>query len=220
MKLELYLERMSSKVFYGMDINASFNDIITCDYSFLQNEIKNKTYPTFCGMNIMGNKSNNRKAIDIIHGFGCKIAPVFYINKPKKTYEQGVQLANQIILCVQKLDIPFETAIFIHIADSDIISSEYMIGYSEKLISKQKMICVTSVSVTPKSISINKNSWYYGLSATVLPSNATYKTVTWSSSNTNVATVNASNGYVYGNAAGTATIYATATDGILEIYSN
>ncbi|MGN0140856.1 MAG: leucine-rich repeat protein, partial [Roseburia sp.] len=50
------------------------------------------------------------------------------------------------------------------------------------------------------------------LSVTVYPSDATNKAVTWSSSNPNVATVNA-NGLVTAKAKGTATIKATAKDG-------
>jgi|GEM_PF-3557854 len=51
------------------------------------------------------------------------------------------------------------------------------------------------------------------LSATVTPENATNKSVTWSSVNTNIATVNAQTGVVTGVSAGTATIRATAADG-------
>lgn len=47
----------------------------------------------------------------------------------------------------------------------------------------------------------------------VTPYNATDKSVTWSSGNTAVATVNATTGEVSGVAAGTATITATANDG-------
>lgn len=74
----------------------------------------------------------------------------------------------------------------------------------------QKTVLVSNISVT-KSVEM-----YVGetktLSATVTPSNATKKDVTWSSSNTNVATVNSS-GVVTANAAGTATITVKANDG-------
>lgn len=49
------------------------------------------------------------------------------------------------------------------------------------------------------------------LVATVTPNNATVQTVTWSSDDTSVATVNA--GVVEGVAAGTATITVTTVDG-------
>ncbi|MDR1697778.1 MAG: Ig-like domain-containing protein, partial [Erysipelotrichaceae bacterium] len=52
-----------------------------------------------------------------------------------------------------------------------------------------------------------------GLSATVLPEDATNKNVTWSTSNASVATVDAATGVVTGVSQGTANIYATATDG-------
>ena len=75
------------------------------------------------------------------------------------------------------------------------------------------MICVSSVTVYPKSVTLKKGNWYYSVSAEVCPANADCNCVTWHSSNTNVATVNAANGYIYAKAAGTARIYATATDG-------
>ena len=49
-------------------------------------------------------------------------------------------------------------------------------------------VMVTSVKVTPGYLTINTGS-HTTLTATITPANATYKTLTWKSSNTNVATV-------------------------------
>jgi uncharacterized protein YjdB len=71
-------------------------------------------------------------------------------------------------------------------------------------------IAVTGVSLNPATLAM-----YIGdtetLAATVAPSNATNKAVTWTSSNTGVATVN--DGVVTGVSTGTATITATTEDG-------
>jgi uncharacterized protein YjdB len=72
-------------------------------------------------------------------------------------------------------------------------------------------VAVTSVSVSTNTASIVAGGTIQ-LTATVLPSNATNKTVTWSSGNTAAATVNTS-GLVTGVAAGTATITVTTQDG-------
>ena len=79
--------------------------------------------------------------------------------------------------------------------------------------------CDVTVSIIPAtSITLNKNSLTldiddtYQLSATIIPSNATYKTVAWSTSNPSVARVS-NNGYVTLVAPGYATITATTTDG-------
>ncbi len=72
-------------------------------------------------------------------------------------------------------------------------------------------VAVTGVSVSPTSASITVGTTTQ-LTATVAPSNATNKAVSWNSSNTAIATVNSS-GLVTGVAAGTATITVTTTDG-------
>ena len=68
----------------------------------------------------------------------------------------------------------------------------------------------TSVSVSPTTASIEVGSTVT-LTETVLPTNATNKSVTWSTSNSSVATV--SNGVVTGVGAGSATITVTTVDG-------
>ena len=80
----------------------------------------------------------------------------------------------------------------------------------QKIVEPQQDAAVTSVSVSPTSASVKVGATTT-LSATVSPSNATNKTVAWSSSNTSVATV--SNGVVTGVAKGTATITATSNNG-------
>ena len=79
-------------------------------------------------------------------------------------------------------------------------------------------VTVTSANTPITSITLNKSSLSLQagqeetLTATVLPSNATDKTVTWTSSNTSVATVS-TNGKVTAKAAGSATITCKANDG-------
>jgi hypothetical protein len=72
-------------------------------------------------------------------------------------------------------------------------------------------VAVTGVSITPTSANIDQGSTL-ALTPTLAPSNATNKAVTWKSSNTAIATVNA-NGVVTGVAPGTATITVTTADG-------
>ena len=75
----------------------------------------------------------------------------------------------------------------------------------------QENVPVQSVSVNPTSVSIATGATQT-IVATVLPSNASNKNVTWTSSNTAVATVSAS-GVVTGVAAGNAIITATTVEG-------
>jgi uncharacterized protein YjdB len=70
---------------------------------------------------------------------------------------------------------------------------------------------VTGVTLSPSTLSLSPGSTGQ-LTATVAPTNATNKNVTWSSSNTAIATVSSS-GLVTAIAAGTATIAVTTVDG-------
>lgn len=70
---------------------------------------------------------------------------------------------------------------------------------------------VTGVSVSPASLNLSTGDTGQ-LTATVSPVDATNKTVTWSSSDASVASVN-NNGLVTAHTAGSATITATTADG-------
>jgi uncharacterized protein YjdB len=78
-------------------------------------------------------------------------------------------------------------------------------------ISSTANVPVTGVTVSPTSASVAVGSTQQ-LQATVAPSNATNKNVSWSTSNAGVATVNSA-GLVTGVAAGNATITVTTQDG-------
>lgn len=78
-------------------------------------------------------------------------------------------------------------------------------------VSGSSTVAVTGVSVSPTSASLDVDGTQQ-LTATISPSNATNQNVTWSSSNSSVATVN-SNGLVTAIAAGSATITVTTEDG-------
>jgi len=71
-------------------------------------------------------------------------------------------------------------------------------------------IPVSSVTISPSSFTLSSGASKV-LTTTVLPSNAANKSVTWSSSNTAIATVNSS-GVVTAGSAGSATITATTVD--------
>ena len=81
-----------------------------------------------------------------------------------------------------------------------------------------KTVSVTLNQIHVSSVSLNKNSVTLGVNgtetliATVTPSNALNKSISWSSSNTNIATVNQS-GKITAKAAGTAVITVTTADG-------
>lgn len=73
------------------------------------------------------------------------------------------------------------------------------------------IVKASSISISPSTKTIQVGTTAQ-LSATISPSNATYKTVNWSSTNSSVASVSDS-GLLTANAVGKTTIYATAKDG-------
>jgi uncharacterized protein YjdB len=101
-------------------------------------------------------------------------------------------------------------------------NSDIVVVYNEKEkeISKDpiqeiKIINVTGVSIAPSKVTLLRDNSKYSsiqLSAAIKPANATYKGLTWSSSNPKVASVSQT-GKVTSVGNGTATITATSVDG-------
>lgn len=82
---------------------------------------------------------------------------------------------------------------------------------SKELSLTVKSVSVTGVKLDQKSLTLQENG-SATLTATVEPANASNQDITWKSSDTSIATVDA-NGTVTAISAGTATITATAQDG-------
>ncbi|MET3292908.1 UNVERIFIED_CONTAM: uncharacterized protein YjdB [Brevibacillus sp. OAP136] len=91
-------------------------------------------------------------------------------------------------------------------------SQPYAITTNGKLSSSDSEVRATGISLDKSTLELTKGGSTGKLTATVKPSSATNKTVTWSSSKTSVATVNAT-GTVTPVGEGQATITATTVDG-------
>lgn len=76
---------------------------------------------------------------------------------------------------------------------------------------KNSTVYITSITLSKSSVTIEEGDYYY-LSASVYPTNATNQNLSWSSSNTAVATVSTT-GKVTAQSAGSATIKCSANDG-------
>ena len=101
--------------------------------------------------------------------------------------------------------------VFIYTAGSFPNQSYQNTNYFRDVTFSTAVVNVTSVTVSPTAATISIGGTQQ-LTETVLPANATNKSVTWSSSNTAVATVSTS-GLVTAVAIGSATITVTTQDG-------
>ena len=100
--------------------------------------------------------------------------------------------------------------IYVPYGCKDIYESTY--GWNKCNIEEFGKVDATGISLNRETINFTAVGQTATLTATVLPNNATDKTVTWISNNTSVATVDA-NGKVTAVANGTATITARTNDG-------
>ncbi len=96
-----------------------------------------------------------------------------------------------------------------------LLSSTVLLGSCSKPVVEVPPVVEDDVKVVGVTVSESENvdcDYTKQLEATILPANATNKTVTWTSSNPKIATVDA-NGLVYGAKNGTVKIIATTEDG-------
>lgn len=84
--------------------------------------------------------------------------------------------------------------------------------YAQCRVTVDPSVAVTDIEVCPTSLTMNVGDVEY-LCTTIIPYNATNQSVTWCSSNENVATVGIHSGRITAKRAGTATITATTADG-------
>ena len=102
--------------------------------------------------------------------------------------------------------------LFFNSGNQGVICDVREYGFSVRAVLSENVIPVTAITLSKTEASIDAGNTETLSVSSVTPSDATDQTVTWSSDNTAVATVDAS-GVVTGVAAGTATITATAHDG-------
>lgn len=95
---------------------------------------------------------------------------------------------------------------------SKLIDYGYTAPAATSVTTVAKQVAVSMITVSPKTLNLEVGQTGT-LTATVTPDNATDKTVTWTSSDKNVATVDKDNGTVTPVGEGTATITATAANG-------
>ena len=105
----------------------------------------------------------------------------------------------------------FQCRLLLNSNDVEVIYCNKFIGRSVRPV-LYKTASVTGITLNKTEMNIIASQTEKLSVSSIAPSNENYLTVTWSSSNTNVATVDAVTGVVTGVAEGTATITATAND--------
>ncbi|MGL5348813.1 MAG: Ig-like domain-containing protein, partial [Peptostreptococcaceae bacterium] len=112
-------------------------------------------------------------------------------------------------LCTNPIVMTHDSTIKLLMKLGLIDSNMYNVIGENKYVSANTPVESVSLNTPSHSLMINET---FQLIATVLPATATNKNVTWSSSNTNIATVSA-NGLVTAKSIGSVTITATTQDG-------
>lgn len=125
-----------SRLLFGVDSKVQANDVLQNNLTQFEWATRNKLYPNFWGRNINGEEKLTKEEIAFLHGKGCKIAAIYITSDAKETEEQGRIEAKKVGVSTLELGIPEGTAIFLEIAEKEVITSEYMKGFAEGLLSE------------------------------------------------------------------------------------
>ena len=186
------------------------SNIPTVDKTKVENEAKNimGDHPTITYFDVDLFKQIAGEAKQRLHEPGINIKVTILIPSDLLNHERTIVREYKIIRLhdndVSVLSGEFDEASKEFTFETDKFST-YAIAYSD-------IQLVTGITLTPDSATLTNKGETVQLTATVTPENAADKSVTWASSNTNVATVDA-NGKVTAVANGTCTITVTTTDG-------
>jgi uncharacterized protein YjdB len=134
------------------------------------------------------------------------IATVFPSNATYKTVVWGS--SNQAVAIVT------QNGVVVSISEGTTIITATTIdsGFTAQCVVNVSIVDVTGISLNKDTVNFEKIGATDSVIATIFPSNATYKTVVWGSSNQAAATVT-QNGVIVSVADGTAIITATTVDG-------
>ena len=137
---------------------------------------------------------------------GEKVILAVYITPSDATYDSIVWSSSSITVA----EVSNGTVVAKNVGTAVITAKVENFSATCKITVKEKEVSSISLSEYSKTIKVGES---FNINATISPSDAANKSLTWKSSNTSVATVS-SNGYVYGVSAGTAVITAKSSNGI------
>lgn len=135
-KMEKVESKPMEKTFFGVDSKIQADDLLQNNIDEFEWVVRNKIYPNFWGRYISGENCLTKKEIDFLHGKGCKIAPIYKTSSVKETEDQGKIIAKKIDLIAFELGIPEGTAIFLELGDTEMVTSEFMLGFAKVMIAE------------------------------------------------------------------------------------
>ncbi|MCB6994428.1 leucine-rich repeat protein, partial [bacterium 210820-DFI.6.37] len=204
--------------------NLKLAMLYTCDYyfqtgmtnacgNFIKNESAktaktfNHCFSAYVEFQMCGNKFAQAWIEDVVKG---GLLNSIFINI---FYRENIEGSKGLIeLCKAQIDLRKSLLNLIQ-KYANVYNNKYKIDEWDSWINSDGAIPVTSVSFNSSTVYINQKEDIYLAEATVLPANATNRTVTYTSSDSSVLSVPENGGFgtVKGN--GTVTVTATAADG-------